>query len=569
MNEWFKKTAAKFKELWSKWSIVQKLVLIGIVVAVGVVVFFLVNTSRSPAGVPLLNTEITNQDERDAILFRLDSAGVKYSVVNGKIIVPDEQTRVRMMNVLADEDLLPKGTSQWAFLNVGQYSMTDFERENNKNLAIKRSVERHIEALADVANADVEIGFPPDSLFTETQKPVSANVILTFKPGCDMAPGSKKVQTVQKILLHSIVGLTEDYITIASIDGVVLNDFKGLAALDKLSLAEREQKLRNNHEMTVRAKVLKALQSIFKADRVRDLQVTIEWNMSEAVSDKTIYTPVEVSPQDPEKPYNTRETRDYLPLSSQTITNKFTGTGFNPNGPAGVAGNNPPTYGDMSNVIGEYEQTGVTQNNVINTEQRHEIIHSQPGRITVAVNIDGKWRASYDKNHRYVITEDGHIDWKYTPVPAEELEQAVQYVQSAIGYDKLRGDRVEVTSIQHDRDDEFDKLEEEYFAKQNRKKMIMIVLGGILVILIAFIVFRFISREIERRKRLREEEILRRQQAEREKALWEAKDSDMQVTMSVEERKRAELQENAIAMAKEHPDEVAMLIRTWLMDDNN
>ena len=319
----------------------------------------------------------------------------------------------------------------------------------------------------------------------------------------------------------------------------------------------------------MRAKVLKALQSIFKADRVRDLQVTIEWNMSEAVSDKTIYTPVEVSPQDPEKPYNTRETRDYLPLSSQTITNKFTGTGFNPNGPAGAAGNNPPTYSDMSNVIGEYEQTGVTQNNVINTEQRHEIIHSQPGRITVAVNIDGKWRASYDKNHRYVITEDGHIDWKYTPVPAEELEQAVQYVQSAIGYDKLRGDRVEVTSIQHDRDDEFDKLEEEYFAKQNRKKMIMIVLGGILVILIAFIVFRFISREIERRKRLREEEILRRQQAEREKALWEAKDSDMQVTMSVEERKRAELQENAIAMAKEHPDEVAMLIRTWLMDDNN
>ena len=67
---------------------------------------------------------------------------------------------------------------------------------------------------------------------------------------------------------------------------------------------------------------------------------------------------------------------------------------------------------------------------------------------------------------------------------------------------------------------------------------------------------------------MREEEILRRQQAEREKALWDAKQDGLQdVTMSVEERKRAELQENAIAMAKEHPEDVAMLIRTWLLEE--
>ena len=46
-----------------------------------------------------------------------------------------------------------------------------------------------------------------------------------------------------------------------------------------------------------------------------------------------------------------------------------------------------------------------------------------------------------------------------------------------------------------------------------------------------------------------------------------AKEEGMEVSMSVEERKRAELQENAIAMAKEHPEDVAMLIRTWLMEE--
>ena len=96
----------------------------------------------------------------------------------------------------------------------------------------------------------------------------------------------------------------------------------------------------------------------------------------------------------------------------------------------------------------------------------------------------------------------------------------------------------------------------------------MLVLAAVALVLIGFIMFRVITKEIERRRRLHEEELLRRQQAEREKALWEAKDdANMQVTMSVEESRRAELQENAINLAKEHPEDVAMLIRTWLMEE--
>lgn len=69
------------------------------------------------------------------------------------------------------------------------------------------------------------------------------------------------------------------------------------------------------------------------------------------------------------------------------------------------------------------------------------------------------------------------------------------------------------------------------------------------------------------RRRLAEEARIRQQEEERQRALLEAQQQGMEVTMSVEERKRAELQENAIAMAKEHPEDVAMLIRTWLMEE--
>ena len=140
-------------------------------------------------------------------------------------------------------------------------------------------------------------------------------------------------------------------------------------------------------------------------------------------------------------------------------------------------------------------------------------------------------------------------------------------VQSAVGYDASRGDSVVVTNIPFDHQDEF-REEDEKFRKAQRTKMtIFISLIAIAIILVLFIAFRLISKEIERRRRIREEEELRRQQQQREAALWEAKEQGMEVTLSVEERKRAELQENAIAMAKNHPEDVAMLIRTWLMEE--
>ena len=115
--------------------------------------------------------------------------------------------------------------------------------------------------------------------------------------------------------------------------------------------------------------------------------------------------------------------------------------------------------------------------------------------------------------------------------------------------------------------DIFKEEDEKYIKAQQTRQTIFYALTGVVVVLVAFIIFRFISRELERRRRLKEEEYLRQQQLEREKVLWESEQAGMEVTMSVEESRRAELQENAINMAKEHPEDVAMLIRTWLMEE--
>ena len=250
-----------------------------------------------------------------------------------------------------------------------------------------------------------------------------------------------------------------------------------------------------------------------------------------------------------------------LPISQQTVTKEWQGTGYNPEGPAGVEGQTPPVYSDMSNVIGKSTETGVTQNNVINTKQTSEISSPKIDKISVSVNLDGKWKKVKDNNGNLII-EDGSIKREYTPVSAEEMAEAVRLIQGAIGYDRTRGDRVEVTNIAYDRDDEFEAEDAEYFAAIQRKRTILLVLIAIVVVLVGFILFRSISKEMERRRREREARLLAEQQAARERALWEAKDDGMEVTMSVEETRRMELQENAVSMAKEHPEDVAMRITT-------
>ena len=593
MIEWLKKLPATFKEFWGKLKLWQKLVAAGIAVVVVVVIVVMFKTSSAPAGVPLFNTVVRDENARDQITTRLDMEGVHYTVnAEGLIIVDDKKTASKLRSILTVEGLVPGNIDPFGLFDQTSWSETDFDRNVKLQRSIERQLKQQILAIDDIANASVVITSPKKELFSQDQKPVTCSVTVTFKPGSTMPENRKQLKGLQELICRSVVGLTPENLTLQDNHSNILNDFEGLAESDRLENIKKESKQITAEEEALRKRVLSFLRSNFNgSERVRDLVVKIEKDMSKVVRDQTIYTPVIITEQDPDKPYDTTEKRDYLPISSQTVTKEFTGTGYNPQGPAGVEGQNPPVYSDMSNVIGKSVETGVTQNNVVNTEIRHTDQNSTLLRITASANIDGKWETQRDSNRNPIVVTKDNIDelkeWcakeniipanyriatgkffrVYYPVNSSVIEDCTRLVQDAIGYNKKRGDSVTITSFAIPRDEEWEKEEEAYFHAQQTKKTIILILCGLALVLIVFIVFRFITRELERRRRLREEEILRRQQAEREKALWEAKQDGIDVTMSVEERKRAELQENAIAMAKEHPEDVAMLIRTWLMEE--
>ena len=567
MNEWLKKVLTSIKDLWSKWKPIQKVILIGIIIVVIIAIVLTARISAKPTQYRILNTPITDTVRLNEILDRISEENISAdSDDRGYIYVSDEVTARKLRTILSTEGLLPSNIDPFAGIFDRDIFTTDEDVKVKKLQAMQKQLTQHLETIPDIRVADVNIVSPEDKLFKEDQNPVTASVILKVTNNSDLYTNKKRIKGIQDLILSAVEGLKAENLIIADEDGNQINDFEGMAESDRIDNVKKQQKLIRQLEVEIRAKILKALQKTFTEDRCRDMVVAVEMDMSQRQSQSTEYKPIVIKEDNPDTPYDDSELRDTLPLSTQTVTKEWQGTGYNPEGPTGVEGQTPPVYSDMSNVIGRSTETGTTINHVQNRTDTTEISSPKPNKISVSVNLDGKWKKVKD-NEGNLIIEDGSIKREYTPVSPEDMAEAEKSIKAAMGYDRSRGDQVAVTNIAYDRDDEFLQEDNAYFAALQRKRTILMILIAIAVVLVSFILFRIISRELERRRREREARLLAEQQAARERALWDAKEDSMEVTMSVEETRRMELQENAIAMAKEHPEDVAMLIRTWLMEE--
>jgi len=567
--DFFKKLLEQVKTLWGKWSWVQRLTLIGVGVATVAAVILMMTLSASPSRVALIGSPIKDQQAVLAITSRLDQEGIAYtSSEDGHVYVSDLKTAQRARAILFRENLIPSGVDPWAVFDVERWTITDFERDINKRRAITKALEQHIGALDDIDAVSIELVIPQDTLFKEDQKQTTASVRITPKPGSDIASNRKKIEGIVKLITFAVEGLKAENVVVTDQTGVQLNDFAGMAGMDRLELGKREMDFKRKLEAQYTDTILSALQGIYKTDRVKIVKLDLTLNTDTQTMDKEEHKPIVMQDANP----TTHEAAVVVPsivLSQSKKDVTFSGTGFNPEGPAGQEGQTPPAYKDLSNLVGSYTDKSEITNNVVNTEKSK--IEKSPIRIekvAIGVALDGIWTKDFDPKTGETLTEtNGSIKRTYHPLTNEELQKAKSVLQAAVGYEFPRGDIVTVEHIPFDRTVQFEKEDADFRAQKNLQNTLLVIIVGLVVVLAAFLVFRLISREMERRRRLREEELSRQHQAMREAALRSAEDEGVQVEMSVAERARLELQETAVNMAREHPADVAQLIRTWLAEE--
>lgn len=568
MNEWLKKIIERVKKLWGGWKLPQKLIFFGIIGVLVLGIIMMMVFSASPSMVPLLSRPIADEQALNEIATRLDQENVSYTITaDNRILMDNEQTAQRMRAILTREDLIPAGTDPWDLFDIERWTITDFERNVNLQRAITRQLEQHISALTDVDSASVNLVIPERQLFVEDQNPVTASVIITPKPGSDIRGDRSKIEGIEKLIQFAVEGLAAENITITDLSGVVLNDFENLQDLDRLELTRRELQIKREQEEQYRRSILSALSEIYGNDRVQVININVDMDMGKRTEETQEFFPITTVTDNPRTPFDETQFVLSIPRSTESIAENYEGTGFNPEGPPGMEGQTPPAYQDLEGLVGRWSNDEERVNNEVNS--RHIIEEKSPEivRITASVALDGTWNWTYNEKGDVELSPEGRIVREYTPVSAEELSIAKELVEHAIGFDTDRGDAVSVRHLQFDRSAQFQEEDAKFQRQQQVQLIILYVLIGIAVLLISFIVFRLVSREIERRKRLREEELARQHQAMREAALRSAEEESAEVEMSVEERARMELEEQAINLAREHPEDVAQLVRTWLMEE--
>lgn len=570
MNEWFKKVIGQIKTLWGKWKAVQKIIFFSVIGVAIVAIILLFNFNSSPGMVDLFASPVIDEKERQDIVFRLEQENVEVRVTAENIIqVKDKSTAKRMKDLLTREDKIPSNIEPYDFFNdMSPFTITEWHNNVKLQQAMQKELELFIESMPEISNADIILKIPPEALFIVDEEETSVSVMLTPTPGSNVLENPAKIKGIARLIKLGVTGLKDEFLVITDQHGNIKNDLENWNGLNALKINEEQLKFKLRAEREKRKAIIAHLLKPFKnEDRFSVSSVEIDFDFTKETVTTDQILPTYKIPDNPDTPYDDSESQIEVMISSDSTDIKYNGSYIYPNGPPGSEGQMPDALRDVDAGLGDYDETRSTINY---DASRSHSVEEKPNwnikRVSVSVLIDGKWEKQYDENNE-LIFENGSIVREYIPPSQEELDAIKSQVEGQVGYIAARGDIVNVAPYQFDRTEEHRAEDEKIMNKKRMENALLYSIIGIVVLVIAFVVFRLVSREMERRRRLREEELSRQHQAMREAALRSAEEEGVDVQMSVEERARMEMQENAINMAREHPEDVAQLIRTWLIEE--
>ena len=543
-----------------------KRIIIGVVAAVVVLSFLiLINVSRAEPNV-LLFSELSSNDF-GSVTKKLEELGYYYKASGGAAVFVRSRDREIILTKLAQEDGIPKGIPGWKLFDVSKWTDTDRELSIKYMRALRDEVKKHIESLKNIAKASVDIAVSEDTIYTDKNAPYTAAVTVHLADGYEKL-SKKEIKGIVQLVSRAVGNrLKPEDVVVTDEYGKIISDFNDEvdAANTELVVLENRKKMEEQMRVKMLKDIKEGLQVIYTEDRIQIVRLNMDFNWDKIKEHQKEHTPVVMQEDNPLVPYNTRVVKDSLEISKKETDENFEGHGYNPQGPAGTDSNTPPGYKASDDQYARYNKKETITNygvNVANRDIERDLY--KVTRVSVSIAIDGIQDLPKNPDGSYDL--DPNKPPVQEPVSDEELKKIENIIKKAINFSPVRGDQVAVENIMFDRTNYWNALREEFRRKEQMKKLIFAGIIGVVTLFIGFILFRTIQREIERRRRLKEEQLALEQQRMREAALRVAEDEGIDVELSLEERARMELQQNAIALAKERPDDVAKLLRTWLAD---
>ncbi|WP_288625019.1 flagellar basal-body MS-ring/collar protein FliF [uncultured Brachyspira sp.] len=565
MQDFINKLISQVKNIFSKTTKVQKAIVIGILVlALGAIIATIILSSRR-TGTLLFQKALSQEDARNVISV-LEASNIKYQYRNGFITLNNMSDKAKAELELVKEGKMPTSLDGWELFDSPRIGITDVELDINKRRSLTKAITQLLTKLEFVQEATVDLAFPKKEYLTDVDAPVTASVVIKAEPFKEeILRDPKTVRGLQRLIAMGVDKLQPEFVTITDSVGLVLTDFTDEAANLKLKVAQEELKIVDRERKKIENKIRQTLGRIY-TNRV-ETTIALELIWDEVTITNNSVMPIVLKEDDPSTPYDDSIITNKVQVSSRTVTEDWKGQQFIPQGAAGAEENVPPGYKDKTDRWQTYTKTDTQDNYELS--KRYEAIKKgsyQIGKISAAVALDGRWTRVYDERGNPVITNGTSYVREYHPVSAEEIRNVTSLVQAAIGYNLKRGDQVSVTHLQFDHWDRFDAEDARIMRNNFIKKTLVIAMISLLALFILVLIVRAIQKELARRRRLREEELERKQMEMRRQAMMNVNEEPI-TEMNLEDAARKKLMEEVIRVSHERPEDVAQLLRTWMADD--
>ena len=533
------------------------------VVALGLIGFFVYLMTRlSTPDMALLYSDLDPKDG-GAIVRQLEEQKIPHQVnaEGTRIMVPADQVgRLRM--VMAQAGLPSGGSIGYEIYDKPEgFGTTSFVQGINHLRATEGELARTVATLGPIQQARVHLVLPKREMFSRSQQAATASVFLKLRPGQQLK--REQIVAIQHLIAAAVPQLEPNQISIVDDRGNLLARGMGAGSEQLLQASADEKKLAYEQRTT---RVIEDLLSRSLGFGKVRAEVTADLDFDRITTSSEIFDP-----------------ESQVIRSTQTVEDNNESTDRDALDPVTVANNLPTGNSSSSESAATSRTKGARTEETINYEisktvKSHVRESGQVRRLSVAVLVDGLYAPGADGTP------------VYSPRSREEMAQIETLVRSAIGFDAVRGDTVEVINMRFATPDaEFADAGATFLgmAKEDLFRIAEMIVLAIVAILVILLVIRpLMAKAFERGDDNAAEEEAERlltdqtaAQAQlmgpgalaQDLALEDAQAGEELEQMidinRVEGRVRASSLRKVGEIVDKHPEEAVSIIRSWLYQE--
>lgn len=507
----------------------QKVVAVVGTVALLLAGFMIFHWASTPSYAPLYSN--LSSSDASAVVDKLDAQGVPYQLTNGgaTIMVPKDKVYASRIS-LSGQGLPSSSDSGYSILDKQSLSTSQFQEQTNFKRAMESELSRTVEALNGVETAVVHLALPEKQVFADKQDPATASVLVTTKPGTDLS--AEQVQAIVHLVASSVDGLDPDKVTVADSAGHVLSATDGSGGL---ATSTQNQQV-EDYQGEMNDRIQKMLDRVVGPGN-STVAVTANLDFDRSVTEKKSYT------------YN----KENVPLSETKNIEKYTGAGAGSPltgvvGPDGQMDGSGTASGTGDN---QYEKSSQTSDNAVDTTVEHR--ETAPGGVRnlhVGVVLDAATARTIDPN---------------------EIQRLIA---STVGIDTARGDTVQVSSLPFDRSAEKSAKAELAAAKKadaSTRQWTLIRNSGLAVLIGLIVLLAWFKGRKHAKDRADATsyvvEQLRQEALDRAAAQAALEPPPAVLALeSMEHSEADEIRDELAALVERQPEDVAALLRGWLVE---